>query len=288
MSKIVLRSGVEEIEFLGARPWPPLPEGMWEFSDLIGWQGLTDDKYPPIERPQAHGAFEPEESLRSRRPISFSARAVSSEREIAESYIDSLSAIGASAPVEMILETDSGRSSRRVSVVAVTPKDRRNRSVASVDVDLLAADSRRYALSEDVPWVETDPPSSGTGLVWPAAWPLTWPGSGSTGRIELFNSGKAPSAPEFQLLGGFATALVTCVETGARIGLDRPIPDGAVASIDTAEHSASLDGQASISRWLRWHEWELVPPGETRTYQFDATGTTGAPKMRGRVRPAWW
>lgn len=288
MSKIILRAGTQELSFLGARPWPAPPEGVWEFADLVGWRGLTDDKIPSTERAQEHGAFEPVRSLRTQRAISYIARAVAQSQDTAEEFVDTLSAIGAEAPLEMIVETDSGRSSRRVRVAAATPQDRRNRTLATVAIDLIAADPRRYGLSEDVPWVEAGPPTSGTGRVWPAVWPLIWPGSGSDGRITLTNTGKAPSAPEFQAVGGFATALITCVETGARIGLDRVVPDGSVAAIDTTEHSATIDGQSDISRWLRWREWELVPPGESRTYQFDVTDAVGSPKLRGRVRPAWW
>lgn len=288
MSSILLRAGAREVTFVGARPWPVPPEGVWEFSDLVGWRGLTDDKIPSTERPQAHGAFETDASFRTQRAISFTARAVASSQTMAEDFIDDVSSMGAEAPLEIIVETDSGRTSRRVRVAAVSPQDRRNRSLATLAIDLLSADPRRYSVSEDVPWEETGPPSLGTGRVWPAVWPLIWPDGGSSGRITLTNQGKAPSAPEFELLGGFGSALITCVETGSRVGLDRFVPDGSVVEVNTAEHTATIDGQSDVSRWLRWREWELVPPGESRTFQFDATDTVGTPKLRGRVRSAWW
>lgn len=119
-------------------------------------------------------------------------------------------------------------------------------------------------------------------------WPLIWPGGGSSGRITLTNTGKAPSSPQFRLLGGFDSALITSAETGARIGFDRLVPDGSVVSIDTAQHRATIDGQSDVSRWLRWREWEMVPPGESRSYQFDVVGPVGTPKLEGRVLSAWW
>lgn len=286
MSKIILRAGVRAIEFLGSRPWPMPAEGAWEFGDLVGWRGQTDDKVNTTERPQAHGAFEPTRSLRTRRAISFTARAACSTTAQAEEYVDDLSSIGSDAPLEMIVETESGRTSRRVSIAAVTPVDRRNRSFATVDVHLLAADPRRYAVADDVPWEETGPPVASAGRVWPAVWPLVWPSGGSTGRITLTNHGKEASAPEFEMIGGFGSALITCVETGSRVGLARFVPDGSVISID-AEHSAWIDGQSDVSRWLRWREWELVPAGESRTFQFDVTDAAGSPKLKGRVRSAW-
>lgn len=288
MTTITLRAGAEELTFLGARPWPAPPRGVWEFGDLLGWRGLTDDKQRGTDRPLTHGTFEPARSLRSQRAISFIARGVCETRAIAEEFIDELSAIGAEAPVEMIVATDSGRTSRRVSVASVSEQDRRNRSLVTLAVDVLAADPRRYAVSEDVQWEQSGPPSAGTGLVWPAVWPLKWPGGGESGRITVTNIGKAPAAPEFELLGGFGSALITCVETGARLGMDRPTPEGSVVSIDANEHTAMLDGIADISRWLRYREWELVPAGQSRTYQFDPVDPIGSPKLRGRVRSAWW
>lgn len=288
MSKILLRAGAREMVFLGARPWPTPPEGVWEFSDLVGWRGLTDDKIPATERPQEHGAFETDRSLRTQRAISYTARAVARSQEMAEDFIDDLSTMGADAPIEMIVETDSGRTSRRVRVAAATPQDRRNRSLATVALDFIAADPRRYSVSEDVQWEQTGPPSSGAGRVWPAVWPLIWPDGGSSGRITVTNQGKAESAPEFELLGGFGSALITCVETGSRVGLGRFVPDGSVVAVNTAEHTATIDGQSDVSRWLRWREWELVPAGESRTFQFDVTDAVGSPKLRGRVRSAWW
>jgi hypothetical protein len=92
----------------------------------------------------------------------------------------------------------------------------------------------------------------------------------------------------FRLYGGFSTALITSVETGARIGLDRLVPAGSVVTIDTAQHAATIDGQSDVSRWLRWREWELIPGGESRTYQFDATVPVGSPILEGRVLSAWW
>lgn len=260
----------------------------WSFWDLIDWWGNTSDKNEVVERPQAHGAFGVSRSLRESRAISFQATFIGSSQAKTENAFDAISAVGATGPVQMIVTTPAGRSARTVTVEKVTPANHRGRKYGRVAVDVIARDPRRYALDSEVQWASTGPPAPGQGLVWPAVWPLVWPGGGSEGRVAVTNTGMAPSAPAFRLHGGFSSALVTCVETGARIGFDRLVPDGSVVQLDTAHHRAVLDGQSDVSRWLRWREWELVPPGESRTYQFDVTESVGSPRLEGRVLSAWW
>lgn len=260
----------------------------WVFSGLVDWWGQTDDKVDTVERPQAHGAFEVSKALRTSRAISFQAEHLARDQGELEAAFDDLSAVGADLPVEMIVSTPAGRSARIVSVQVSTPLDHHGRPIGQASVDLIARDPRRYALDTDSPWAQTGPPTPGQGLVWPAVWPLVWPGGGSSGRITLENAGKAPSAPTFRLHGGFSSALITCVETGARIGLDRLVPEGSVVEIDTGTRRATIDGQSDVSRWLRFREWELIPAGSSRSFQFDAEGVVGSPILEGQVRSAWW
>lgn len=259
----------------------------WVFSDLIDWFGQTDNKVEITERPQAHGAFAVSRSLRSSRAISFQAAYLGGSQAELEAAFDDLASVGAEGPVTASLTTPSGRSSRDVTVVVSSPFDHHGRPVGRVAVDLIAADSRRYAFDEDSAWESTPPPAGGLGLVWPAKWPLRWPGGGSEGRITLLNTGKAPSAPRFRLHGGFDSALITCMETGARIGLDRVVPVGSIVDIDVATRRAIIDGQSDVSRWLRFREWELIPPGASRTYQFDATGVVFTPGFQEELGRNW-
>lgn len=260
----------------------------WVFSGLTDWFGQTANKIGVTERPQAHGAFVPSRALRSSRAISFEANYLGETVEEVESAWDDLAAVGAEGPVAIRVDAPSGATERLVTVSASQMTDHHGDPTGRVAVDMIAYDPRRYAVGSLVPWEQTGPPTAGGGLVWPAVWPLVWPDSGSPGRIVLTNSGKAPSAPQLRLLGGFSSALITCAETGDRIGLDRFVPQGSVVTLDTEQHRATIDGQSDVSRWLRWREWSLVPPGESRTFQFDAVDPVGEPKLQGRVLSAWW
>lgn len=257
----------------------------WAFRDLVDWWGQVDDKMPVNERPQAHGAFSVGKSLRSSRAISFTAQFIGTSQAQMENAVDELAAVGAEGPVQMRVTTPAGSSWRTVSVEASPLADHHGRSIGIVNVDCVARDSRRYA---DASWLSTPPPTEGAGLEWPVVWPAVWPGGGIDGRVALVNTGRAPSAPSFQLKGGFDTATITCMETGARIGFDRYVPPGSTVLIDTATRRAVIDNQSDVSRWLRFREWETVPAATTRTYQFDVTGASGSPTLEGRVFPAWW
>ena len=258
----------------------------WVFEGLTDWFGQTDDKVGVTERPQGHGAFQVTKSLRASRAVSFRAHYLGDSQAEVEDAVDRLAAVGAEGPVTVTVNAANGATSRLVSVVTSAVEDvLTGESTGTVAVDMIARDPRRYA---DAGWVETSPPEAGGGLVWPVVWPATWPGGGSSGRVTLVNSGRAPSAPTFRLLGGFSSALITCVETGERIGFDRPIPVGSTVDIDVAGRRAMIDGQSDVSRWLRWREWGDVPPLSTRRFQFDVTGPSGSPMLQGRVFPAWW
>lgn len=255
----------------------------WYLSSFQDWLGTSDDKVGTRERPQAHGAFDVSKSLRTAKTPSFRVGHNSMGDAVAvEAAIDELSAIGADGPVTMRVATPAGVSERVVSI-QVTHLDTEGLATGSVAVDCVARDPRRYDVNPQS--VSTGPAEAGQGRTWPAVWPLVWPGGGVSGRITLTNSGRAPSAPTFILGGGFDTALITCLETGSRIGFDRLVPVGSSVVIDTAERRAVIDGQSDVSRWLRFREWELIPAGESRAFQFDATGVVigdGVPVERRR------
>lgn len=270
---------------LGGITFPETTRAGWMFDGLKDWWGQVDDKTPVSERPQGHGAFPVARAVRSSRAVSFNAVYLGGTQADVEDAVDALSAVGAEGPVRMTVTTPAGSSWRTVSVETSTFTDHQGRTVGRVAIDCVARDPRRYA---DSSWAETGVPSAGGGLVWPVVWPAVWPGGGADGRLVLSNSGRAPSAPAFRLGGGFGSATITCLETGARFGIDRTVPSGSVVEVDTANRRAVIDGQSDISRWLRYREWEVIPAGSSRTFQFDVTAPAGNPRLEGRVFPAWW
>lgn len=280
-NEIILTDGTRSIVF------PSMNTHGWYFHELRGWYGQTGNKVPSDERSQAHGAFQRSRSLRTSRAITFKVGYRDGTPAEVEQAALELASLGADGPVTVIVEDALGRSQRRVSVDSIDDTDATRWYTGDSTVGLVADDPRRYAIESEVPWLQTGPPSVGIGRTWPAVRPLVWPTSGSSGRITLVNGGTAASVPQLRLRGGFDSALITCAETGARIGFDRPVPEGSYVDIDTEEHRASIDGQSDVSRWLRWREWELIPAGQSRSFQFDVIGGAGTPLLEGRVLSAW-
>lgn len=253
----------------------------WFFRELTDWWGGTVNRQRPVARPQQHGAFPRTRVTRAEKVMSFEAVYRGHSAAEVEAAYDDLAAVAAEGPVLMSVATDDGVTWRRVIVEDTGAASTHNLRRGSMTVDLSSDDPRRYSTGE---WLETAPPSAGQGLVWPVVWPAVWPGGGSSGRVTLPNDGKAPSLPSFVLSGGFSSALITCVETGARVGFARPIPVGASVVIENGR--ATLDGQ-DVSRWLRFREWSEIPGGFSRTFQFDAADQS-SPRMAGKVDHAWW
>lgn len=254
--------------------------------NISGWFDGVDTRREKTPRPRRHGAFK-SQGYQGGRIVSLEIEVYTSSKAEQRDALASLAALLADGSYAPLTVTEGDQSwSISVGRDGDPTVNLDNYGVlATVRLQFWAPDSRWY---EDAAWQETGPPVAGAGLVWPAVWPAVWPGGGSSGRIDLVNSGLAPSSPMFRLLGGFSSALITCVETGERIGFDRPIPIGSVVDIDVAGRRALIDGQSDVSRWLRWREWGDVPPDSTRRFQFDVVDPSGSPKLQGRVFPAWW
>ena len=281
VNQITLIDGSRSLVF------PAITSHGWYFHSLDGWYGQTANKLRGQERPQAHGAFRRNRALRTSRAFSFKTGYRNGTPEEVEDAIAELASFGAEGEITVIVEDARRRTQRVSNVDIIDDQDPTRRYTGDMLVGLTSDDQRRYEVAADVPWVQTGPPSPGLGRTWPAVRPLIWPGGGSSGRITLTNTGQAASAPQLRVQGGFSTALITCVETGSRIGLDRLVPPGSVVEFDMEAHTATIDGQSDVGRWIRWREWETVPRGETRTFQFDVTDPVGSPILEGRVLSAW-
>jgi len=253
----------------------------WAFSELTDWFGTTPDKKDVVERPQQHGAFPTDHSLRSTKAISIRVSFRGETGADVEEAFDQLSAVAAEGPVLLTANYPAGSTWRYVTA-SVTPEDHFGLHIGQAVIHCIARDPRRYATGA---WVDTPLPSPGQGVVWPLTWPMVWPGGGSSGRITLVNNGKAPTDPSFVLPGGIGSALITCVATGARVGFARPVPAGSTVLIKNGH--ATLDGQ-NVDRWLRYREWTSIPGGMSRTFQFDATEPEGSPRLAGKADHAWW
>lgn len=274
---------------LGGVVLPPFPEaregGPW-FNELVGWYDLSEDKVAVDERPQGHGSFPVSASWRSSLAVSFHvAVAYESERDMLV-QLERLASIGVDGPVPMVV-SDAVRSTQRLVTVRATPvKDHHGHLVGEMDFDCLARDPRRYSVNDQ--WVSGSPLKPSGGLVWPVVWPAVWAGEqGSDGRITLTNEGTKLSSPRYRVYGGYDGFTLTNVGTQERVGFHWTVPSGSFVELDFATRTATLDGQADVTRYLTNREWWDVAPGRSVTAQLEVDGAYLDPWFAGMVRSAW-
>ncbi|QAB18794.1 hypothetical protein Leucomu_13530 [Leucobacter muris] len=272
---------------LGTVQMPDHADRGWGFKSLEGWFDLSSDKTERRERPTAHGSFRARRSLRSSLGITVEAHflATSPAELVAEQ--DRIGALGADAPILMLVTDHVRTTEREVRVIDVDVPSYRGRKHNLITIELSADDPRRYSVGDEWVSARLREDASG-GLTWPARWPLVWgTGSGSDGRLTLTNHGQKASAPSYRLYGGFSAAEMVRIDTQQRVGIDLIVPYGSYVEIDFRTRRAMLDGQSDVSRYLTWRQWWTVEAGEQVTVQaeYDAPGV-GA-YYAGRVRSAW-
>lgn len=259
----------------------------WSFRELKGWFGATQNKERTEERPSSHGAAPRARVLRSGRGLQFDARFKGRTAADVEDAFDILAAVGAEGPVEMRVSSDGAETWRMVTIERSLPDEPHGLASAWASIEVFSADPRRYA---DAIFQRVGAPTPGKGVTWPRRWPQTYPGGGATGRLPLTNSGRAPSPATLRIGGGFDSALIAHIETGARVGFDRPVPSGDFIEIDVRNRRALYNGipGSDVSRSLQYREWRDVPARATSTYQLDVTAAQGDPYLEGKVHSAWW
>lgn len=254
-------------------------------TSFTGWGDGASMRRERVPKPRAHGEFAAD-GFQTGMSIGLEAELYTTSVDAQDAAVDEVVAILADGQYgTMTVQSGSSTLFAEVSRQGQPQVQRDLYGIlARVRLQFSSDDPRRYAAGA---WQETAPPTAGDGVVWPLVWPLVWPGGGNPGRVSLTNTGKAPSAPRFQLVGGMGSAVITCIDTGARIGFDRAIASGQTVEIDVANRRATQDGN-DVSRWLRYREWQEVPAGSTRRYQVAVTSPSGSPLLRGKVDSAWW
>jgi hypothetical protein len=152
---------------------------------------------------------------------------------------------------------------------------------------MLAVDPARYGPAESV---STGIAVAGSGYTWPAVWPADWGIGGVDGRVSVTNDGSVETWPIMQVTGGLSAGVeLVEVITGSRLRLDRQIPLGSTAYFNARTGRAYLDSTANdISGFMTGRDWWSVPPGATRTVQFNPLGAvTGTPVLTVTIAPAY-
>lgn len=262
----------------------------WVFADLVDWYSVPDSKAPDEPIPQAHGSFDPGVDWRSSAAISFTAGYIGDSKAECIAALEAFNAVGSSSTAATMRVTDELRTTgREVSIRHIGVPDFFGYDQYEVHfaVDVLAHDPFRYG--PDV-MLTTGLPDLSGGLVFPVAFPIEFATSGSPGRIAMVNEGTQATRPRFAVVGGLADGFsLACIETGHEIRFEFPLSDSDVVTVDARSGRAWLNAEEnSVTGYLTKAEWWSVPPGATRTVQFNALGgSSGAPMLTGVIAPAY-
>lgn len=274
------------IVFPGGEGW----SGGWFAQSLSDWFSLSDAKSDEVERPQAHGAFDPGTDWRSGAVRTLTVGFIGNYADL-ETALRDLNGRCAAPDGLVQLVVDSGASVTHadVSVRHIDPPNVRAgaRRVEGIQIDMFCPDPRIFGIDVTA---STGLPIPGTGVVFPFAFPAVFGEPGNPGRVQFTNAGTAPTALRFRVAGGMSQGFsLKCIESSDVLTMLRPIPDGSFVTLDASDGSVLLDGVSPISGFLIEDDWWQVNPGETCTIQFEALGeVTGSPQLQVTGAPAWF
>lgn len=255
-----------------------------------GWYGVTNVDLGLVPRPNAPGAFAPEQTFPGEKAISIEGQYFGATRADALLMKENLSALyNDGRPIIMTVEDDLRTTTREVLVESVALPWTIHREF-DFTIDATADDPRRYDPST-ASSVSTGLAAPGTGLVWPVVWPVNWGTIGVDGKVSVSNPGNTETMSTYTVTGGDMPDgfVVVNVDTGERLTYVGPVAAGTSVTLDTATRTALINGTGPGSRYLAAPEWWVVPARTTMRVQFLARGpVTGTPTLTVATRPAYY
>lgn len=261
----------------------------WILQGIDGWNSLSGSKADVVERPQAHGAFDPGTDWRQSGVFALTVAFVGAAYADTVAAIRNLTGLGAvDSLLPLVVTDESGSTTRMVSIRKIDVPDLHGLpSVGGIALDLLAPDPFAYGDSTSA---STGLPKAGGGVQFPVQFPVNFGVAGDDGRAIFTNTGTAPTPLRFKVSGGMSDGFtLRCVETGDTLTFVRPLDVSDYVILDSYDASVLLNGVSPVSGFLVQDDWWTVPPGGTRTVQFNAIGVvTGVPTLELSGAPAYF
>lgn len=259
------------------------------YDRLDGWYDVTSVDLGLSKRPNAPGAFAPEQTFPGEKPISIEGQYFGASRADALLMRETLAAIyNDGRPVMMTVADDLRTTSREVLVSSVDfpwtihPE-------FEYTIDMTAADPRRYDDGAESSQ-STGLAAAGTGLAWPVSWPVDWGTIGVNGRVSVANPGNTETLSTYTVANGEMPDgfVIVNVDTGERLTYVGPVVAGTTIVLNTATRTAMINGTGPGSRFLASPQWWTIPARSSREIQFLARGpVTGSPTLTVDTRPAY-
>ena len=154
----------------------------------------------------------------------------------------------------------------------------------SAAVEFVATDPRIYSQAATTQTV-SQASVSGTGLVFPITFPLSFGGAVSGGQFVANNAGEFAAPWTATISGPIVNPVLENVTTGQTVAFTGSLTTGETLVISSIDHSILFNGTASRYSWLvvgsSW--WELVPGDNT----VRLAGTSGSGSVSFTYRSAW-
>lgn len=268
-----------------------LPEGLqldneqfsdgWQLNNITGWWDTTTPRLEDEPREHGHGDHDQDEVFLSARYFTVTG--------VFQSYADPDALATARAALDVmhgrpgfeVTVTDEAGPLRSTAKLASRIGWDRNRApgCAYFEFTLKADDPRRYG---PLQVLSAGAPTPGVGIADPVLDPVQEGDAGNLGRVELVNTGSAPSEPLVRVAGGSEEGFeLRCIETAQIVRVIRPVPDGSVIEVRMIDGTVWIDGESPLAAtYVPVAEWISVGPGETCTLQYTPLGTlSGSPHM---------
>lgn len=268
------------------------------YDRLDGWYGDVDVDLGLVKRPNAPGAFAPEQVFPGEAVISIEGDYFGADRQAALRMREDLTALyNEGRPITMTVADDL-RTTHREVLVARVGLPWTIHPEFEFSIDMTAPDPRRYA---DPVTVGTTLAVAGSGLQLPSneatGVGLLLPSNetpnpdlgidfgtvSTSGRVTVTNQGNTATTSKMVVSGGSMTDGfdIVNVATGQRLSYIATVPTGSTVTIDGDLRTAFINDFGPAGRWLVAAQgWWTTPARSSHELAFIARGaTTGNPRL---------
>ena len=291
------------INWLGSRPGhlqygdfllgPGTP---WRWEEMEGWEDTPGLDSGTVLKSSDHGAW-PGTYYAQVRTVT-ATMIVRSEPGQMNGTLRQLSAatpIDAEDELPLVLQLDDdaplvvfARCTRRSFPISRTHRT----GLARGAIEFEASDPRKYSLVEET--YITQLPQPEPGLTFPLAFPLNFGVPGSTGNVDAFNSGDAPTHPRFEIKGPCSKPSITNINTGTILEYDIDLSATDVLFIDTQQGTVTLNGTTANRLYTATTRSQpegvfVLPPGRSAlAFRSDDSPPDPASTLTVTWRSAYW
>lgn len=272
------------------------PGTPWRWDEMEGWDDTPGLDSGTVLKSSDHGAW-PGVYYAQVRTVTAS-MVVRSEPGQMNGTLRQLAAatpIDASEEVPLVLQLDDdqplmifARCTRRSFPISRTHRV----GLARGAIEFEASDPRKYSLVEETYIAQLPQPEP--GLAFPLAFPLDFGAPGSTGNVDAFNSGDAPTHPRFEIKGPCSTPSITNINTGTILEYDIDLSASDVLYVDTQQGTVTLNGTTANRLYTATTRSQpegvfTLPPGRsTLAFRSDDSPPDPASTLTVIWRSAYW